>query len=95
VKVAAVAFESVGIWDASWAAELVAKHVCRIAQWDWGVEAAAQLAGYGCSWGLDLNTVLLWGTSFGGGHALTTAAKLKGHITAVVAQVSCFGLCDC
>jgi pimeloyl-ACP methyl ester carboxylesterase len=36
---------------------------------------------------VDTSNVLLWGTSFGGGHALTTAAKLKGNITAVVAQV--------
>jgi dienelactone hydrolase len=36
---------------------------------------------------VDTSKVLLWGTSFGGGHALTTAAKLRENITAVVAQV--------
>jgi pimeloyl-ACP methyl ester carboxylesterase len=36
---------------------------------------------------VDTSKVLLWGTSFGGGHALTTAAKLTTNITAVVAQV--------
>lgn len=36
---------------------------------------------------VDTSKVLLWGTSFAGGHVLTTAAKLKHNITAVVAQV--------
>jgi NADPH:quinone reductase-like Zn-dependent oxidoreductase len=65
--------------DAFWAAWLVAEHNRKGVLW---------LAVHRCS---DLvsddSTVLLWGTSFGGGHALTTAAKLKGNITAVVAQV--------
>eukprot|EP00775_Hariotina_reticulata_P009556 gene9556-9718_t len=33
------------------------------------------------------NRMMLWGTSFAGGHALTTAAELGSNITAVVAQV--------
>lgn len=36
---------------------------------------------------VDTSKLMLWGTSFGGGHALTTAAKLGSNITAVVAQV--------
>lgn len=41
---------------------------------------------------VDTSKVLLWGTSFGGGHALVTAAKLKENVTAVVAQVSSWGV---
>uniref|UniRef100_A0A383W7U6 Serine aminopeptidase S33 domain-containing protein n=1 Tax=Tetradesmus obliquus TaxID=3088 RepID=A0A383W7U6_TETOB len=44
--------------------------------------AVSQLGGK-----VDTSKVLLWGTSFGGGHALTTAANLRDNITAVVAQV--------
>lgn len=40
---------------------------------------------------VDGSKLLLWGTSFGGGHALTTAARLGGNVTAVVAQVSWLG----
>lgn len=36
---------------------------------------------------IDVNRLSLWGTSFSGGHALVTAAKLGTKVKAVVAQV--------
>eukprot|EP00878_Enallax_costatus_P038669 GHUV01044078.1.p1 GENE.GHUV01044078.1~~GHUV01044078.1.p1 ORF type:complete len:148 (-),score=29.23 GHUV01044078.1:18-461(-) len=37
---------------------------------------------------VDTSKLLLWGSSFGGGHAITTAARLGDNVTAVVAQAS-------
>lgn len=37
---------------------------------------------------VDSSRVVLWGTSFGGGHALTLAARLGHRVAAVVAQAS-------
>ena len=38
---------------------------------------------------VDKDKVILWGSSFGGGHALVTAAALDGQVAGVIAQVSC------
>jgi len=36
---------------------------------------------------VDAARLVLWGTSYAGGHVLVTAAKLGGQVKAVVSQV--------
>jgi dipeptidyl aminopeptidase/acylaminoacyl peptidase len=42
---------------------------------------------------VDNDRLALWGTSFGGGHVLVTAAKLGSAVKAVVSQVGCSRCC--
>ncbi|KAF8059405.1 aidA [Scenedesmus sp. PABB004] len=53
---------------------------------DWA-DAVAFATGPELAGAVDGSKLLLWGSSFGGGHALTTAAALGDAVTAVVAQV--------
>jgi pimeloyl-ACP methyl ester carboxylesterase len=41
---------------------------------------------------VDTSRISLWGTSFGGGHVVTIAAKLGNQVKAVVSQVSVRGV---
>jgi pimeloyl-ACP methyl ester carboxylesterase len=40
---------------------------------------------------VDEDKIILWGSSFGGGHAIVTAAELGGQVAGVIAQVRTLG----